>query len=78
MPKELAIDLASLALYDIVMYGDGSGSMETCDAEHIDDLNSSWLRWRRWLLCLMRMALMSGSSTLMVRGTTSSKQGGRV
>jgi len=27
MPVELAIDLASLALYDIVIYGDDSGSM---------------------------------------------------
>lgn len=27
MPTELAIDLAALALYDIVIYGDDSGSM---------------------------------------------------
>ena len=38
MPKELAIDLASLALYDIVIYGDDSGSMESYDGERIDDL----------------------------------------
>eukprot|EP00775_Hariotina_reticulata_P010679 gene10679-10838_t len=38
MPVELAIDLASLALYDIVIYGDDSGSMETGDGERIEDL----------------------------------------
>jgi hypothetical protein len=27
MPVELAIDLAALALYDVVIYGDDSGSM---------------------------------------------------
>ena len=39
MPKELAIDLASLALYDIVMFADDSGSMAFEEnGERIDDL----------------------------------------
>lgn len=38
MPVELAVDLASLALYDIVIYGDDSGSMESGDGERIEDL----------------------------------------
>jgi hypothetical protein len=39
MPKELALDLASLALYDIVMFVDDSGSMAFEEGgERIDDL----------------------------------------
>jgi hypothetical protein len=39
MPKELAIDLASLALYDIVLFVDDSGSMAFEEnGERIDDL----------------------------------------
>jgi hypothetical protein len=38
MPKELAIDLSALALYDTVIYADDSGSMESYDGERIDDL----------------------------------------
>ena len=39
MPKELALDLASLALYDIVLFVDDSGSMAFEEnGERIDDL----------------------------------------
>eukprot|EP00879_Flechtneria_rotunda_P002346 GHRR01002541.1.p1 GENE.GHRR01002541.1~~GHRR01002541.1.p1 ORF type:complete len:321 (+),score=109.78 GHRR01002541.1:331-1293(+) len=38
MPTELAIDLAALALYDIVIYADDSGSMESDNGERIEDL----------------------------------------
>lgn len=38
MPVELAIDLAALALYDVVIYGDDSGSMESENGERIKDL----------------------------------------
>lgn len=38
MPKELAIDLSALALYDTIIYADDSGSMESYDGERIDDL----------------------------------------
>ena len=39
MPKELALDLASLALYDIVMFVDDSGSMAFEEnGERIEDL----------------------------------------
>ncbi|KAI9089639.1 hypothetical protein DFS34DRAFT_638978 [Phlyctochytrium arcticum] len=38
--SELAYDLASLALYDIVIYADDSGSMQAAEnGERIDDLN---------------------------------------
>lgn len=35
---ELAVDLSSLALYDVVIYADDSGSMESGGGERIDDL----------------------------------------
>lgn len=35
---ELAVDLAALALYDVVIYADDSGSMESGDGERIEDL----------------------------------------
>lgn len=38
MPVELAVDLSALALYDIIIYGDDSGSMESGDGERIQDL----------------------------------------
>lgn len=39
MPKELALDLVSLALYDTVLYCDDSGSMQGCEnGQRIDDL----------------------------------------
>jgi hypothetical protein len=38
MPVELAVDLCALALYDIVIYADDSGSMESGDGERIQDL----------------------------------------
>jgi hypothetical protein len=38
MPVELAVDLSALALYDIVIYADDSGSMESGDGERIEDL----------------------------------------
>eukprot|EP00878_Enallax_costatus_P001729 GHUV01001885.1.p1 GENE.GHUV01001885.1~~GHUV01001885.1.p1 ORF type:complete len:469 (+),score=162.03 GHUV01001885.1:143-1549(+) len=38
MPTELAVDLAALALYDIIIYADDSGSMESENGERIDDL----------------------------------------
>ena len=39
MPVELAIDLAALALYDVVIYADDSGSMAfEEDGSRIDDL----------------------------------------
>lgn len=38
MPVALAVDLASLALYDIIIYADDSGSMESGDGERIEDL----------------------------------------
>jgi hypothetical protein len=43
LPKELALDLASLALYDIVMFVDDSGSMAFEEnGERIDDLKVGW------------------------------------
>jgi hypothetical protein len=38
MPVELAVDLAALALFDIVIYADDSGSMTSGDGERIEDL----------------------------------------
>lgn len=38
MPVELAVDLSALALYDVVIYADDSGSMESGDGERIEDL----------------------------------------
>jgi len=38
MPVELAVSLSALALYDIVIYADDSGSMESGNGERIDDL----------------------------------------
>lgn len=38
MPVELAVDLASLALYDIVIYADDSGSMSSGTGNRLDDL----------------------------------------
>lgn len=38
MPVELAVSLSALALYDIVIYADDSGSMTTGDGERIEDL----------------------------------------
>jgi len=38
MPVELAVDLSALALYDVVIYADDSGSMESGNGERIDDL----------------------------------------
>ncbi|KAI8808119.1 hypothetical protein BJ742DRAFT_291382 [Cladochytrium replicatum] len=38
VPRELALDLISLALYDIVLYGDDSGSMRSEGGGRIDDL----------------------------------------
>jgi hypothetical protein len=38
MPVELAVTLSALALYDVVIYADDSGSMSTGDGERIEDL----------------------------------------
>jgi len=38
MPVELAVDLSALALYDVVIYADDSGSMSSENGERIDDL----------------------------------------
>ncbi|KAI8810947.1 hypothetical protein BJ742DRAFT_799308 [Cladochytrium replicatum] len=39
IPKELALDLVALALYDIVLFGDDSGSMQLEDGGRIQDLS---------------------------------------
>ena len=42
MPMELAVDLAALALYDIVIYADDSTSMKYCDnGERLEDMKVS-------------------------------------
>jgi hypothetical protein len=38
MPVELAVTLSALALYDVVIYADDSGSMRSGDGERIEDL----------------------------------------
>lgn len=38
MPIEMAVSLSALALYDIVIYADDSGSMASGDGERIEDL----------------------------------------
>lgn len=39
MPTELAVDLSSLALFDVVLFCDDSGSMESEEGERIRDLH---------------------------------------
>jgi len=71
MPKELAIDLASLALYDIVIYGDDSGSMESYDGERIDDL-------RLIMAKVAEVATLFDEDGIEVRFINSNRQGNNI
>jgi hypothetical protein len=65
MPKEIATDLAALALYDIVILADDSSSMAfEEEGERIADLRLIFSKVPRWPRSSTRTASRSASSTL--------------